>query len=618
VSRRLPRSIALGSVVSLLVLAFVVRIATLTTQSAWLDEGYTMALARHNLGYVIHFTALYDQHPPLYYALLHLWLQAVGFGVLQGRLLSLLCGVGGVIALYVVAATIFDRATALYAAVLLALSPIATWYSDEIRMYAMAGFFAQAALAFLVRALRDDSWSLWAGFAVAAAAAFYTDYSAVYILIGAGLYALLIGFGRRTWRRFLVSAAAAIVLVLPGLPMLYGQIRNNSAAVAWIPAPSPSVVGGSLLDLVSLHPAAPVLISLLGAGMALLGALALRRDLGPGRGPKRLTRARHAYLFLACVILAPLVTPILLSLTHHPAFLTRTVMMATYGLVILFARGVVVVLRRRGLWGLLLFLPLLAANGASLHAAAATSINEDWRGAAAYLRGQVLPGDAVLFDPGYLQSPFDLYWHGGGVPTVQHGYPYDESLLTARPALLNTDARLDTATAGAHTVWILRRDGSGDSSPSDTLGVWARRWMTLVGVTHFNDVSIYRYTRLRVAGLPDAAAWLNATSVVLRHLTPHELVLRRGGGDTAFDQVWAAYPHVQARLMSADSLGPNALAAAVHGDTNTVVLVSRLEGHMDPAGIVGKWLYHNGRQVGAYRPIGDLRLYTFALRGSGR
>jgi len=159
-SRRLSRPVAIASVVALLLLALVIRVMTLTTQSAWLDEGYTMALARHGLGYVIQFTALYDQHPPLYYALLHLWLQAVGFGVLQGRLLSLLCGIGAVIALYVVAATIFDRATALYSAVLLALSPIATWYSDEIRMYAMAGFFALVALAFLVRAVRDDSWSL--------------------------------------------------------------------------------------------------------------------------------------------------------------------------------------------------------------------------------------------------------------------------------------------------------------------------------------------------------------------------------------------------------------------------------------------------------------------------
>lgn len=603
----------------LLVLALVVRVVTLTTQSAWLDEGYTMALARHNLGYVIQFTAQYDQHPPVYYVLLHLWIQATGFGVVQGRLLSLLCGAGAVVALYVVAATIFDRTTALYAAVALALSPIATWYSDEIRMYAMAGFFALVALAFLVRAVRADSWPLWAGFAVAAAAAFYTDYSALYVLIGGGFYALFATFGRRTWRRFLVSAGAAIALVLPVLPMLYGQLRNNGAAVAWIPAPTPPVVGGSLLDLVSLHPAAPVLISLLGIGMALLGVLALRRDLDPRRGPLHVARARYAYLFLACVILAPLVVPILLSLTHHPAFLTRTVMMATDGLVILFARGVVVVLRRRGLWGLLLFLPLLAANGASLHTAAATTINEDWRGAAAYLHEQVLPGDVVLFDPGYLQSPFDLYWRGGGVHTVQHGYPYDESLLTPNPTLLNKDARLDKATAGARTIWILRRDGSGDSSPSDALGLWARRRMTLAGVTRVKDARIYRYTHLHVARLSDAAAWLNAASVVLRHITPHELVLRRGSGDPAFDKVWRAYPHPFARLMNADrTLRVSRLTTVAHQNIDTVVLVSRLEGHVDPASVAGNWLYHNGRQVGAYRSIGDLRLYTFALHGSGR
>ena len=616
---RLPRSVAICSFVAVLALALVVRAATLLTQSAWLDEGYTMALARHGLSDIVQFTARYDAHPPLYYALLHLWLQVAGFGLAQGRLLSVLCGVAAVAALYVVAGTIFDRATAFYAAALLALSPVAVWYSDEVRMYAMAGFFALLALALLARAVRRGSRPLWAGFVAAAAAAFYTDYSAAYILAGAALYALVVG--SRRWdvlRGLLVSAAALIALLLPGLPMLYGQVRGNGASVAWIPVPTPPVVGGTLLDLISLHPAASAAITLVGVGMAALAALAVRRDLDRRRGPERVALARCAYLFLACVSLAPLTIPLLLSLAH-PAFLTRTAMTAVYGLVILFARGVVVVVRRRGLRGLLLFLPLLAANGASLNAAAGTSLNEDWRGAAAYLRAQALPGDLLLFAPGYLQSPFDLYWRRGGVPAVvEHGYPYDESLLTAHPTLLDTDRRLDAATAGVRTVWVLRRDAGRGAAPPDALGAWARRRLTPVGVTHLHDVSVYRYMRLRVAGEPDFAAWLAAASAVLREATPRQLVLIRGGGEIAFGRAWSAYPHPPARLLKAEGLGRDALAAAARSGIDTIVLVSRLAGHVDPANIAGDWLYHNGRQVGAYRTIGDIRVYTFALRARRR
>ncbi|MDB5058404.1 MAG: hypothetical protein JWO59_1876, partial [Chloroflexi bacterium] len=115
--------------------AFIVRLATINTQSAWLDEGYSLGVARHSLGDLISFTVHYDTHPPLYYVLLHFWSSLFGFGVIQGRFLSLLCGVASVAALFAVARALFDRATGYTAAILLALSPIAVWYSNQIRMF---------------------------------------------------------------------------------------------------------------------------------------------------------------------------------------------------------------------------------------------------------------------------------------------------------------------------------------------------------------------------------------------------------------------------------------------------------------------------------------------------
>ena len=111
--------------------ALVVRCALLDAESGWLDEGYSLAAARRPLGALIRFTAHFDTHPPLYYILLHVWASIAGTGLLAARLLSLLCGVGGAAALYMVAGRLFDRSTARRAALLLALSTLACWYADR-------------------------------------------------------------------------------------------------------------------------------------------------------------------------------------------------------------------------------------------------------------------------------------------------------------------------------------------------------------------------------------------------------------------------------------------------------------------------------------------------------
>jgi len=485
------------------VCALIARLDMISAQSAWLDEGYTVTEARHSLLDLIGFTLKYDTHPPLYYAVLHVWMSVVGFGVVQGRLLSVLCGVGAVAALYLVARGLFGRVTALLAAALLAVSPIAVWYSDETRMYAMVGFVALLALACLVYAVRRHDWALWGGYAACGAVAFYVDYSAVYILVGAAIYALLVGLRRRdVLRQWLVANAVLALLLAPGLFMLRHQATANLASVGWIPTPTPDIVGGTLLDIVGFHTPAPAVVTLIGLCLAALVVLALWLNLWTRVRGQAWEQARDSYLFLACVTLAPLAIPLLLSLSHS-VFLTRTVMTALYGLIILLARAVVIVLRRRGLAALLLLLPLLAVDGVSLRAASATTINEDWRGAAAYVRPRALPGDVLVFDRSYLQLPFDLYWHGGqGVaPVVERGYPYDESLLVAHPRLLNTQARMAAATSHARTVWIVTRDPDPGTRvpPADPLGLWARRHLTLVDVRHVHTVTIFRFSKASAA-----------------------------------------------------------------------------------------------------------------------
>lgn len=470
--------------------ALAVRLATMTAQSAWVDEGYSVAAARHTVSFITDFTGRYDTHPPLYYLVLHLWLGASGVGVEQGRLLSALCGVGSVLALYSLTRFLYDRSTAACAALLLAVSPVALWFSIEIRMYATAGMLALLALLFLVRSAAQAHWWPWLIYATCAAAAFYTDYSTMYILAAGALSALVMARNRRLAARWLTSQILLLIFVAPGLLLLYRQ-SGNTAATAWITAPTLDDVRTVAINMVSQFTTLPAVAGLAACGLLMLGLTALAGDL-------RQPEARRTGLFVLCITVAPFAAPLLLSV-FRPVFLTQSVVTCVFGLLIIFARGVVWLVGRLGRWGVLALVPLLLVNVASIATISATPINEDWRGAARYLRQQATPSDVLIFDPRFLQLPFDLYWQGYRRPNPERGYPLDETLATANPQPLATSGDLAQATAGARFVWLLVRQGQETSSlPPDIAADQAGRWLlshdTLAGQQHLQGVSVYRFT----------------------------------------------------------------------------------------------------------------------------
>lgn len=593
-----------GLVAALLV-ALVIRLATIAAQSAWLDEGYSLAVARHGMRYILSFTARSDIHPPLYYLALHAWLAVTGYGLEQARLLSALCGVASVAAIYALAAELFDHPTAAWAALLLAVSPLASWYSDETRMYAMTGLFTLLALASLVRAIRRGHRAAWAGYVVCAALAFYTDYSAAYALAGATAGALFMRRGTGTSARpWLISVLALAVLVLPALALLRWQETHNLSSIAWIPAPTPGVVGGVLVDLIGLHTPMPVVVVVAGLVLAVLSVLAVRADY-------RRPRLRWSYLFVASIALAPVVLALVLSLGQS-VFLTRTVMASVYGVLIFFARGLAARTLRRLAWPVLALAPLLAVDAASLNAAYATTINEDWRGAASYLSTRTLPGDVILFGQGFLQLPFDVYWNRYNLRNAQRGYPYDEGLLTSQPGNLTTDGALTHAIAGVKTVWFITRDAAPSGRPGAPANSLLHGRWRLAGTRAFSGVTVYRLTTLPVAGDAYASSWLDAAAVALRHVAAHDLVLLRGSGADAFIRSWNAYPHAPARLLRLRGAEqPRDLTTALDAPARTMWFATTTTGFGDPAGIAGGWLYRQGPQSGAAQTFGHIRLYRF-------
>ena len=131
------------------------RVYHLGTQSIWLDEAFSVALAKMTLPQMVQATAA-DVHPPFYYFLLHYWIIVFGTSESAVRLLSALFGILAIPMIYVVGRRLFNKEVGLVGALILALSSFNVYYSQETRMYSLMALLALLSMVLLLTFLAAE------------------------------------------------------------------------------------------------------------------------------------------------------------------------------------------------------------------------------------------------------------------------------------------------------------------------------------------------------------------------------------------------------------------------------------------------------------------------------
>ena len=132
------------------------RVLLLAAKGMWLDETFSVWIASHSVPDMLQWIVRIDQHPPLYYLLLHYWIAHNGDTPYYVRLLSALFGAGTIPMIYLIGKRISGDVVGLAAAAFLALSPFNIYFAQETRMYTLLTFNAAVAIYALVRLLTDS------------------------------------------------------------------------------------------------------------------------------------------------------------------------------------------------------------------------------------------------------------------------------------------------------------------------------------------------------------------------------------------------------------------------------------------------------------------------------
>jgi uncharacterized membrane protein len=218
----------------LIALSYLLRSQALAAKF-WIDEGLAVGIAQHPLT-DIPSVLREDGAPPLYYLLLHVWIDLIGGdGETRTHAFSLLCALLTIPAGWYAGRRLFGTASAWATAALLATLPFLTYYAQETRMYALAvliGLLASASFT-AVFALRQRS--LLPAFVVFGALVAYTHNWGLFLLFGCGVaWLTLVAIAEQPVRRALVrdgliGFGLIVLLYAPWLPTLLDQVGSTGA-----------------------------------------------------------------------------------------------------------------------------------------------------------------------------------------------------------------------------------------------------------------------------------------------------------------------------------------------------------------------------------------------------
>lgn len=408
-----PLSLLSAALAALLVLlAFLLRLRGLDAESLWFDEAISFTFARASLPELFQSIAQ-DNHPPLYFLLLHLWLSLVGQSEYALRWLSLAPGVATVALLFPLTlrwsrglASPLPLVAALLACLWLALSPFHRFHSQEARVYTWAALWVGLALYAQLRiggpGRSRRRW--WVVLTLAGMLGLYTHYHVGLFLAGAAIgWPILVGA-----RRMAPGAAALAVsfgAFLPWAPVALA--RSASDRSYWPGSPEPLPLAGRAFAALSggaaLSPESGAALGWVTALLLALGVLLL------WRAPLSSRRA----LFLAAILVLPalfLFTQVLARPKFDPRYLLPLLVPAAValglGAIAPLRLGVLPPLARRLA---LVPLPGLAALALLPAGPAAEWQRPDFRGAVRFIEREALADDAVVLVGGHAEAVWQYY-----------------------------------------------------------------------------------------------------------------------------------------------------------------------------------------------------------------
>lgn len=387
-------------VASLLFAAVAWRAYGLAAKPLWLDEEMSVVRAEPEPWRPFWESTRRDNHPFLYYLLLHFALK-LGTGDVAVRMLSVAGSVAAIVGTGLLAREAAGARAGVWAGALMGASAFQLFFAQEARPYACATAFASFACWMWTRMwCQGFTARRLVVYGLCSVLSVYCFYYCGLLLVAQGVYAML---QWRRWRDFAGRLAVTWVVSACAIVPLLFHLRFLAHLTGLGTRPAGRMDGALVAQaaremVFGYLPLADEDAGIL-VGLAIAACLLI-----VGACVWAAIRSHEVAPTLLPLALVPLG---LLLLYRAPVkFETKHLAMCAPALWAIFASCA----RERGRGDLLLGVVLLVnvATGAFYHSD--NFVKEDWRGVADVVAKGWRPGDKIVFCPFYLKNPFDRYF----------------------------------------------------------------------------------------------------------------------------------------------------------------------------------------------------------------
>lgn len=398
-------------------LAAVLRLHALDSQGIILDESFSIYLSRVPFAEFKHIIWHSELNMALYYLLLRGWIH---LGQSEGtiRALGVIFSAATVPVVYGLGSRLFDRGSGLIAAFLLAIHPYHVMLAQRARSYPLVVLLVSLSSLCFVQAVRRPTSTRWLFYAVVSAAAVYSHFFAILVILTQLVSLVTLRTTVVPWRSMLCALALLAALLLPfGVFM---ATNSSTIHVDWIPDPD---FGQFLRLLYSLTLSkSRMLVYLLLWSVAAYAWWRASQD-----------QQRWAFRFAFAWLLLPLALGIAASF-RHPLLIERyysvcipaTVLLAAVGGVCLWSRS------RAAAIVALLLLVIYSASAIRFYVRH-PEFAEGWREGSRWILQHAQSGDAVIAE-GLAGLTFD-YYHDTfeGAPRIRRLDSFEAPLPSPSP-----------------------------------------------------------------------------------------------------------------------------------------------------------------------------------------
>ena len=443
--------------------AFGIVLRFVSVSELWLDEALTVNIAELPWG-DLEEALRHDGAPPLFYALLHLWIDALGSGNEVVRALSGIASVASLPLAYFAGRRIGGRRLAWIAVVLLATSPYAIRYATEARMYALESLLVLAGYLALVRALERPSLPRLGLVAFVTALLLYNQYWSPYLVavVGLGLVVAAVRSAdplRRSARLAVVAIGVGVLAFVPWVPTLSYQLAHTGTPWGEVYLP-PAGFGLSTIDFAGARFALGWILAAFVVVLPLLGVFARAVD---DRHVEVDLQTVPDVRWVAAAALGTLVVGLVAAYVGDTTFEGRYAAVVFPLFILVAARGLTVFADARVQIGLV---TIVAGLGLAVGVQHATEERTQADAAAGAIEAGAEPGDVVVYCPDQLGPAVDrlldvpdlrqLTFPDGGSSELVDWADYVMRVEEADPRAFADRA---TDEAGEHAVWLVSASG---------------------------------------------------------------------------------------------------------------------------------------------------------------